>query len=121
MVYVLEKFRHYLSGSHFNMYTYHSSLSYLLNKPLLGGRICIWLLLFQESDFKVVVKSGKLNAGLDHLSNIQLPREYVGNIDDNLLDVHLFAVKMVDDYFTDIVRFLSTGMAMLDMTVAQKK
>jgi len=39
MVYVLHKFRHYLSGSHFKMYTYHSSLKYLVNKPMLGGRL----------------------------------------------------------------------------------
>jgi hypothetical protein len=68
MVYALQKFRHYLLGSHFKMYTDHSALRYLVNKPVLGGRICRWLLLFQEYDFKVIVKPGKLNAGPDHLS-----------------------------------------------------
>jgi len=68
MVYALHKFRHYLLGSHFTMYTYHSVLKYLVNKPMLGGRICIWLLLFQEYDFEVVIKMGKLNTRLDHLS-----------------------------------------------------
>jgi hypothetical protein len=56
MVYVLQKFRHYLVGGHFNMFTDHSTLKYLVNKPILGGRICIWLLLFQEYDFEIVVK-----------------------------------------------------------------
>jgi hypothetical protein len=51
------------------MYTDHSALRYLVNKPVLGGRICRWLLLFQEYDFEVVVKPGKLNAGPDHLSH----------------------------------------------------
>jgi hypothetical protein len=37
MIYVLQKFRHYLLGSHFNMYTNHSALKYLVNKPVLGG------------------------------------------------------------------------------------
>jgi hypothetical protein len=45
MVYALQKFRHYLLGSHFKMYTDHSALRYLVNKPVLGG-ICRWLLLF---------------------------------------------------------------------------
>jgi hypothetical protein len=76
--------------------------------------------MFQEYDFEVVVKPGKLNAGPDHLSCI-LSGEDVGNLDDNLPDAQLFAVKMVDDYFTDIMQFLSTGMAPSDMTVAQKK
>ena len=46
MVYLLQKFRHYLLGVHFKMYTDHYALKYLVNKPLLGGKICIWLLLF---------------------------------------------------------------------------
>jgi hypothetical protein len=117
MVYALQKFRHYLLGSHFKMYTDHSSLKYLVNKPVLGGRICRWLLLFQEYDFEVVVKPRKLNAGPDHLSHI-LSGEDAGNLDDNFLDAQLFAVKMVDDYFSDIMQFLSTGMAPSEMIVA---
>jgi len=67
MVYALHKFRYYLLGSHFNMFTYHFALKYLVNKPGLGGKICIWLLLFQEYDFEVVFKRGRLNVGPDHL------------------------------------------------------
>ena len=37
MVYVLQKFRHYLLGGHFKMFTEHSALKYLVNKPMLGG------------------------------------------------------------------------------------
>jgi hypothetical protein len=58
MVYALQKFRHYLLGKHFKMFTDHSTLKYLVNKPVLGGRICRWLLLFQEFDFEVIVKPG---------------------------------------------------------------
>lgn len=46
MVYVLQKFRHYLLGGHFKMYTDHFTHKYLVNKPVLGGKICKWLLLF---------------------------------------------------------------------------
>jgi hypothetical protein len=70
MVYALQKFRHYLLGSYFKMYTDHSALKYLVNKPVLGRRICKWLLTFREYDFEVVVKLGKLNAGPYHLSHI---------------------------------------------------
>jgi hypothetical protein len=48
MVYALHKFCHYLLGGHFKMFTDHSVLKYLVNKPVLGGRICRWILLFQE-------------------------------------------------------------------------
>jgi hypothetical protein len=70
MVYTLHKFRHYLLGKHFKMFTYHSSLKYLVNKPMLGGRICRWSLLFKEFDFEVIVKTGKLNVGPNHLSRV---------------------------------------------------
>ena len=36
MVYALQKFRHYLLGTHFNMFIDHSTLKYLVNKPVLG-------------------------------------------------------------------------------------
>jgi hypothetical protein len=70
MVYALQKFRHYLLGKHFKMFTDHSALKYLVNKPVLVGTICLWLLLFQEFDFEVIVKPGKLNAGPDNLSRV---------------------------------------------------
>jgi hypothetical protein len=71
MVYALHKFRHYLLGGHFKMFTNHSALKYLVNKPVLGGRICRWLLLFQEYDFEIVVKPGRMNKGPDHLSRLE--------------------------------------------------
>ena len=39
MVYTLKEFRHYLLGEHFKMYTDHSTLNYLVNKPLFGGNM----------------------------------------------------------------------------------
>jgi len=38
MVYVLQKFRHYLLCRHFKMYIDHSTLKYLVNKPVFGGK-----------------------------------------------------------------------------------
>jgi hypothetical protein len=37
MVYALQKFIHYLLGKHFKMFTDHSAIKYLFNKPVLGG------------------------------------------------------------------------------------
>jgi hypothetical protein len=99
MVYALQKYRYYLLGKHFNMFTNHSALKYLVNRPVLGGRICRWLLLFQEFDFKVIVKPSKLNAGPDHLSRVTNGEEPM-NFEDNFPDAQLFSVQIVDDYFT---------------------
>ena len=38
MVCALHKFKHYLLGAHFKMFTNHSTLKYLVNKVVLGGR-----------------------------------------------------------------------------------
>ena len=75
MVYALQKFRHYLLGAHFKMFTDHSALMYLVNKPVLGGKICRWLLLFQEYNFEIIVNPGQLNVGPDHLSRLELGDE----------------------------------------------
>ena len=96
MVYALQKFRHYLSGASFKMFTDHSALKYLVNKPVLGGRICRWLLLFQEYDFEIIMKPGRLNAGPDHLSRIDSGEE-PSNLDDNLLDAPLFSIQIADE------------------------
>ena len=120
MVYALQKFRHYLLGSHFKMFTDHSALKYLVSKPVLGGRICRWLILFQEYDFEIIVKPGRLNLGPNHLSRLESGEEPT-NLDESLPDAQLFAIQMVDDYFQDIVQYLSTEFAPSEMSTQQKK
>jgi hypothetical protein len=67
MIYALPKFRHYLLESPFKFSMDHSTLKYLVNKPILEGRICRWLLLFQEFSFEFIIKIGQCNVILDHL------------------------------------------------------
>ena len=120
MVYALHEFRHYLLGASFKMFINHSALKYLVNKPMLGGRICRWLLLFQEYDFEIIVKPGRLNAGPDHLSRIDSGEE-PSNLEDNLPDAQLFSIQIADDYYADIIHFLTTGVAPDEFTKQQKK
>jgi hypothetical protein len=85
MVYTLHKFLHYLLARHFKMFTDHSALKYLVNKPVLGGRICRWLFLFQEYDFEIIVKPGRMNKGPEHLSRLEHGEEMT-NLEDALQD-----------------------------------
>jgi hypothetical protein len=85
MVYALQKFHHYLLGGHFKMFIDHSMLKYLVNKPVFGGRICRWILLFQEYDFEIIVKPRRMNKGLDHLSRVEHGEEST-SLEDALLD-----------------------------------
>jgi hypothetical protein len=75
---------------------------------VLEGRICRWLLLFQEFSFEVIVKPCKLNVGPDHLSRLE-SGESGGVVDDQLPDADLFKVEAIPDYLSDIALFLSTG------------
>ena len=93
MVYVLQKFRHYLLGGHFNTYTNHYALKYLVNKPVLGDNIFQQLLLFQEFNFEIIVKLGGLNLGLDHLSIIESGEDPT-SLEDNLPDMQVFFIAM---------------------------
>jgi hypothetical protein len=112
MVYALQKFIHYLLGQHFKMFIDHSYLKYLVNKPVFGGRICGWMLLFQEYDFEIILKLGKLNAGEEHLSIITNGEE-PKNLEENFPDVNLFFVQIAE-----VVGFLSIGMAPKEFTIA---
>ena len=87
---------------------------------MLGGKICRWLLLFQEFDFEIIVNPGRLNAGLDHLSHVDNGEEPT-NIDDRLPDVQLFRVDIAEDHYAPIIHFLATGVASEDMSTSQKK
>lgn len=102
------------------MFTGHYTLKYLFNKLVLGRTICRWLLLFQEYDFEVILKLGRLNAGLDHLSHIENGEEST-SLEDGLPDAQLFAIKVFDDHFADIIHFLTTGSVPIECTLQQKK
>jgi hypothetical protein len=120
MVYALQKFRHYLLGGHFKMFTDHSALKYLVNKPVLGGRICKWLILLQEYDFEIIVKPGRMNKGPDHLLRLKHSEEPT-SLEDTLPDAQLLTIRNIDDHFADIAQFLSTGMALGEYMIPQKK
>ena len=66
------------------------------------------------------MKPGRLNAGPDHLSQIDSGEE-PSNLEDNLLDVQLFSIQITEDYYADIIYFLTTGLAPDEFTKQQKK
>jgi len=108
MIYALQKFRHYMLGSHFKFFTDHSALKYLVNKPVLEGRICRWLLLFHEFSFEVIVKPRRCNIGPNHLSRLE-SGESGRVVDDQLPYVDLFRVESISKYLEDKEIFLSKG------------
>ena len=120
MVYSLQKFRHYLLGGKFKFFTDHFALKYLVNKPVLEGRICRWLLLFQEVTFDVIEKPERLNVGPDHLSRLET-RDNEGSLNDQLPDADLFRVEAIPDYLADIATYLTTGQCPQHYTPIKKR
>jgi len=76
--------------------------------------------LFQEYDFEVIVKLGCLNAGPDHLSQIEMGEEPT-NLEEGLPDAQLFIVHIADRHFEDIIHFLTMGTASKECSVQLKK
>ena len=66
------------------------------------------------------MKSGRLNAGFDHLSGIETGEDPT-NIEEGFPDAQLFRVDMVDDYYAQIIHFLATGISQGDFSSSQKK
>jgi hypothetical protein len=58
----------------------------------------------------LIVKPGKHNGGPDHLPRVTNGEEPT-NLEDNFPDAHLFLVWVVDEYFDDIIEYLSIGVA----------
>jgi hypothetical protein len=69
---------------------------------MLGRIICRWLFLFQEYDFEIIVKPGRMNKGPDHLSRLEHGEDPT-ILEDALSYAQLLAIRKIDDHFADIV------------------
>lgn len=89
MVYAVQKFRHYLLATLFVFYVDHQALLYMVNKPVIQGRISSWLLLLQEITFKIIVRPGKKHVSANHLSRLKIG-ELIDGVNDDFFDAQLF-------------------------------
>ncbi|HVH95668.1 MAG TPA: reverse transcriptase family protein, partial [Bacillus sp. (in: firmicutes)] len=71
VIWALGKFRHYLHGRKFKIYTDHSALVWLLNNnQSTNGRHSRWRMILQEYDYEIIHKKGKYNSVPDALSRV---------------------------------------------------
>lgn len=84
------------------IYTGHSIFKYLVNKHLLGDKICRLLFTFQEYDFEVIVNPEWLNVGPYHLSRIETIKETT-SLEEGLWDVKPFVIRVIDNHFANII------------------
>ena len=90
------------------LYTDHSSIIYLANKPITNGRITRWLLLLQEFDITIKDHPRKENVITDFLSRVPKIEDTL-TVDDQFSDEHLFVVVLRTPWCADVANYLAVG------------
>jgi hypothetical protein len=107
VVHAINKFRHYITGYEVFVHTDHSSIRFLLNKPITNGRVTRSLLLLQEFNIIVLDQPGKDNVVADFLSRIKNEDDDIP-VDDHFLGEHLFFLSVNTPWFVDMENYLAT-------------
>ena len=94
MIFAIDKFRSYLTGSKVIVFTDHAALKYLLSKKDAKPRLIRWILLLQEFDLEIRDKAGAKNVVADHLSRLELPyKDHQLPINDYFKGEQLMQIK----------------------------
>ena len=107
VVYAINKFRHYITGYEVFVHTNHSSIRFVMNKPITNGRVTRWLLLLQEFNITVVDRPSRENLVAYFLSRIQHD-DGSKLVDDTFPDKHLFVVSVQTPWFANIANYLAS-------------
>jgi hypothetical protein len=104
----INKFMHYITGYPITLHTDHTTIKYLMNKPITNGIVTRWSPLLQEFDITILDNPRKDNVVVDFLSKIK-SNENEPLVEDSSPDEHLFAVSTNSPWFAYIANFLVAG------------
>lgn len=108
IIYAINKFWHYIIGYPTFVHTNHTTIRYLMNKPIANARVTSWLLLLQEFDITIVDKPQKENVVANFLFRLVNNTDN-SPIEDSFPDEHLFAVSTYSPWYADIANYLVVG------------
>lgn len=108
VIYVVNKFQHYITGYHTFVHTDHAAIRYLVNKPVIPGRITRWLLLLQEFDITIIGQLGKDDIVSNFMSRLNDDNEGEP-VEDRFLDENLFVISTNAPWYVDIANYLAIG------------
>ena len=120
VIHVVNKFRHYITEYPIVLYTDHSAIKYLANKPITNGRVTIWLILLQEFDITIKDRPGKENHVADFLSRMSKPTDATV-VEDQFLDKNLFAIVVKTPWYADVANYLAIGKLPKNLTPNERK
>ena len=103
---VTKKFRDYLLGSKFTVYTDNNPLAYVQTSKLCESQIC-WLSELALFDFNIIYRSGKTNQATDALRwcpepNCKLESDSDSNSDDLVMLSYATICKIIEPVLGDI-------------------
>lgn len=118
----LQKFRHYLLGSNFKIYTDCNAVKCTVNKQEINSRIGRWVLLTQEFTFEIVHKPGTQMQHVDALSRNPITNNDSTPIsNESVLSITegdwLLSVQLQDPNICAIREILESGEAELNKKI----
>jgi hypothetical protein len=123
IIFALEKFRSYLTGSKVILFTNHVALRYLFGKKDAKPRLTRWILLLKEFDLEIRDKKGNENVVADHLSRLLHEEEEEDELplNENFPDEQLFAIELQPPWYADIVNYLTAKIFPPGMSSQKRK
>jgi hypothetical protein len=120
VMHAINKFRHYITGYLVILYTNHSTIRYLANKPITNGWVTRWLLLLQEFDMTIKDGPGREKLVTDFLSRIPKTDDSL-TVEDQFLDEHLFVITTKPPWYADMTNYLAAGRLLADISSKERK
>ena len=109
-------------GNKVIVHTDHSSIKYLMTKKDTKPRLIRWVLLLQEFDLEIKDKKGTENLVVDHLSQLEGPRDEV-HVNYNFPDEQVLVIEDTKPvpWFVDYVNYLVAKVIPPNFSYQQKK
>jgi hypothetical protein len=120
VIHAIIKFRHYITSYPVILYTDHSTIKYLSNKPITNGRITRWLLLLQEFDITIKDRPERENLVIDFLSRIPKKDDFL-TVEDHFPEKHLFDVTTKTSWYADVANYLVAGKLPAHLSSRERK
>jgi VanZ family protein len=102
------------------MYTNHSSIRYLANKPITNGWVTRWLLLLKEFDITIKDQPRRENVVADFLSCIPKTNDSLA-VEDRFPDEHLFVITTKPPWYADVENYLAMGILPAHLSSRERK